>query len=310
MAKTLNKAYLYNRYPDYEKLLYTFLMTGEEVKKKDPAFEDIRYEVKKRQISNALINVLDSSKVILLMPAKPLPRAFKVFVAKDIKGDKQLKVFIDCSNLIVFKNGVYTCNNVDILIAHLVNAMTSLIYHMDERRIGNSNALTESGADCFAKLFTHIIDYVYKISIMSSVKSKCMYLAAMYYMTNILGKENDSSSVKAIAKKLSGISAREEEILEMQMKSDTFLNIKFFVESLNDILKLNGVTLDIVVEKWMYLYSPTTIMGLELFPNFSAMITDAYVGCYINNQKTIEKITGRSMVEYTKTILSIGEGAV
>ena len=127
---------------------------------------------------------------------------------------------------------------------------------------------------------------------------------------NILEKENDSSSVKAIAKKLSGISAREEEILEMQMKPDTFLNIKFFVESLNDMLKLNGVTLDIIVEKWMYLYSPTTIMGLELFPNFSAMITDAYVGCYINNQKTIEKITGRSMVEYTKTILSIGEGAV
>ena len=29
-----------------------------------------------------------------------------------------------------------------------------------------------------------------------------------------------------------------------------------------------------------------------------------------NNQKTIEKITGRSMVSFSKTILTIGEGAV
>ena len=310
MAKTLNQTYLYGKYPDYEKMLYTFLMTSEEIKKKDAAFEDIRYEVKKRQISNALINVLDSNKVILFIANKPLPKSLKVFVAKDIKGDRQLKVFIDCTDLIAFKNGVYTCRDVDILIAYIVSAMTAMIYHIDEKRLANNNTLTEAGAECFSKLFTHIIDYVYKISIMGSVKSKCIYLSAMYYMINILGKDNDSTSAKAIAKKLSGISAREEEILELQLEANSFLNIKFFVESLGDILKLNGVTLDIIVEKWMYLYSPATVFALEMFPNFSSMITDAYVGCYINNQKTIEKITGRSMVEYTKTILSIGEGAV
>lgn len=308
MAKTLNQTYLYSKYPEYEKMLYTFLMSSEEVRKKDPAFDDIRYEVKKRQISHALINVLDSNKVILLIPNKPLPRSFKVFAAKDIKGDKQLKVFIDCSNLITFKNGVYTCNNVDILIAYIVNAMISMIYYIDEKRFSGNHSVFESGAEAFAKLFTHIIDYIYKISIMSSVKSKCLYMSAMYFMVNILGKEGES--IKAIARKISGVSSREEEILELQFNEGTFLNIKLFVETLGEVLKLNGVNLNLIVEKWMYLYSPTTVMALEMFPNFSAMLTDAYVGCYLNNQKTIEKVTGNSMVQYTKAVLAVGEGAV
>lgn len=308
MAKTLNKSYLYTRYPEYEKELYRFLMTSEEIRKKDPAFEDIRYEIKKRQISHALVNVLDSNKIVLLINNKQLPRSFKVFAAKDIKGDKQLKIFIDCSNLIVFKNGSYVCDHVDILIAHLVNAMISLIYYADEKRFLNNHNVAEYGAEAFAKLFTHIIDYIYKISIMTSVKSKCLYLSAMYYLTNILGREGES--IKGIARKISGISTREEEILELQYTESTFLNIKLFVESLGEILKLNGITLNIIVEKWMHLYSPTTVMALELFPNFSAMLTDAYVGCYINNQKTIEKIAGNSMVQFTKSVLVVGEGAV
>ena len=37
---------------------------------------------------------------------------------------------------------------------------------------------------------------------------------------------------------------------------------------------------------------------------------DAYVGAYINNQKTIEKVAGPSMIEFTKTMLEIGVGSV
>ena len=36
------------------------------------------------------------------------------------------------------------------------------------------------------------------------------------------------------------------------------------------------------------------------------MITDAYCGAYINNQKTIEKICGKNLITYSKAILSIG----
>ena len=42
------------------------------------------------------------------------------------------------------------------------------------------------------------------------------------------------------------------------------------------------------------------------YPAFSTMMTDAYVGGYLNQQMTIEKIIGPTMVSFTKTILQIG----
>ena len=89
-----------------------------------------------------------------------------------------------------------------------------------------------------------------------------------------------------------------------------FLNINFFVETVADVLHLNKMTLDTVIEKWMYIYGTGTVFALELLPAFSHMLTDAYVGAYINNQKTIEKVAGTGMVEFTKTILTIGAESV
>ena len=37
------------------------------------------------------------------MPTKPMPRAFKVVAMKDVKEDKQTKVFIDCSEVLNIK---------------------------------------------------------------------------------------------------------------------------------------------------------------------------------------------------------------
>ena len=63
---------------------------------------------------------------------------------------------------------------------------------------------------------------------------------------------------------------------------------------------------DNVVEKWIYLYGINTLFGLEYYPALSAMLTDAYVGSYINNQKTIEKVVGNTLVSYSKNIIARG----
>lgn len=310
MPKSYSQTYLYSKYSDYEKNIFKFLMNAEQISKADNGFDDIKYEVKKRQISNSLIRVLESKNVILLSSHEPLPKAFRVFVAKDIKtGKHDVKTFIDCSGLIVKTDkGYYTCTNVDILIAYLINAANSTIYNFMETKFINNNTIAESGAKAFSSLLSHIIDYVAKISTMSNSKNKCNYLAATYYLVNILGRDEDSQSVKAIAKKISGLSDREADIIDLQVKESTYSNIKFFAEDLSNVLKINPISVDILLEKWIYLYGPGTQFGLEFFPAFASMLTDAYVGCYINNQKTISNIAGRDMIEFVKTILSIGEG--
>ena len=308
LSKTYASTYLYNK-GNYEKHLVNFIMTAEEINKNDESFEDIRFDVKRRQIDNCLAKVLESNNVKLMIHPVPLPKAFKVFAAADIKTDNKTKVFIDCSDIIKKIDGSYKCYNVDILIAHLVSAISNLIYYVDPKRIIMRREILDSGARCFSLLFTYIIDYIYKISNTPLIKSKCQYLAARYYMQCILQKDL-TESIRNTCKNISGLTDREEELLDLQTFEDMFVNINKFVDKLGEILKLQDLGIEIIVEKWLYLYGTGTQFALEIFPAFSTMMTNCYVGCYLNNQKTIEKITGRNMVDFTKGMLKIGSESV
>lgn len=316
MAKTYAGTYLYGKYHEYEQKILSFIMDGTEIDKNIDEFEDIRYEVKRRQVSSSLVKILDSKMVILMIGKDPLPKSFKVFCAKDIKGPKtdKMKVYIDCTNILKKndKTGRYECNgnSIDMLISYLVSAMHTFIYYADEMRICNNSKIMSIGAQAFAKLFTHVVDYSCKISSMPSTKAKCMYLASMYYLSNLLGKDYTSESCRKISKEVSGLSDRDAGIIDIRIKKESMMNIKFFMETVADVLHISKLTLDVVVERWMTIYGTGTVFALEIFPAFASMITDAYVGAYLNNQRTIEKVTGSNMVEFTKVLLSIGAESV
>lgn len=314
MAKTYAATYLYGQYSEYEKQIFSFIMNGNEIDKNTADFDDIKYEIKRRQVSNSLVKVLESKDIVLVANDIPLSKAFKVFCAKDIKGPdrRKLKIFIDVSNILKrnSESGRWECTSIDIFISYLVSAMHIKIYYMDETRLTSNAKIMSVGAAGFAALFTHVVDYVCKISAMPTAKNKCMYMTALYYLSNLLGKDHTSEGCRKIAKKVSGLSDRDAGIVDIQLKSESMLNIKYFVESLAGILHLNKLTLDVIVERWMTIYGTGTIFAIEIFPAFASMITDAYVGAYINNQKTIEKIASTNMTEFTKTILSIGAESV
>ena len=311
MPLKLDDSYIFNKYPRYKQDIFKFIMQGERIDPKSSEFEDIRFDVKRRQISNALVKVLDDDRVVLMTSVNPLPNKFKVFIAKDIKGNHlKHKVYIDVSSIIYKEDGVYKTrrSGVDILIAYLISAMNQIIYYSGDglKRLSSIDILT-NGAECYAKLFTSIIDYIYKISVVGNSKARCMYLTAYYYVNTVMENERNA---KAIAAKIADISEREVDVIELRLDKDSFRDIPSFVGTLDEVLKLNGITLDVISEKWMLLYGSGTVLGLELYTQFAEMITNAYVGCFINNQKTIEKLTGRSMVEFTKSLLRVGEGAI
>jgi len=313
MPKNYSNTYLYGKYPEYDKALFSFIMEGEVIDKEDKNFEGIIYEVKRRQTIPALLKVLKSEVVVLMTANKGLPRQFKVFCAKDIKHGKknELKVYIDCTELL-HKNADnnWVCDDIDVLISHLVSAMVNVIYYKEETIITGNAQLTSLGATAFASLMTHIVDYVAKISSTPKNKSYCQYLCAKYYISNILGKDENTPGMENVCRKISSLSERESDIVDMQLEANSFDNIKFFSETLSKILRVNKLSVDVVVERWMYLYGVGTVFGTELFTAFSEMITNCYIGSYLNNQKTIEKVTGNTMVEFSKQILKIGSGVV
>ena len=304
--KTYSDTYLYG-IGEYEKNLFKFLMESEVIDKNDPSFDDIKYDVKKRQVTSVLTKVLDSNNVVLLKHAAPLPRAFKVFVATDVRnGSKQKKVFIDVSDIILNQDGRYTCpsKSIDILVSYLVSAMQSLIYQVQPNSLINNFKLTECGTICFSKLFTYVIDYL-RIGGVDNIREKTTYLSSIYYQVSLLGLDlNDT--VKSRALKLSGLSSRDTDILMINTDENSFDNINNFITTLAKIIKADSLKLDNFLDKWMHLYGSGTHFATELHPAFSSMLTNTYVGAYINNQKAIEKIVGRDMIDYSTALFKIG----
>lgn len=305
--KNFSDSYLYNM-GHFEKTIMDFMMNSEIIDKTHPSFEDIKYEVKRRQVTSSLLKVLMSDNVILLNHKIGLSRAFKVFAAKDIiSGDKKTKVFIDVSALIKSTDGTYSIDsrNVDILVSYLLSAMNTYIYWIAPTKLLNNTSLIDSGTQAFADMFTYVIDYL-RIGGVDNVRERTKYLSSLYYQCGLLGKDL-TESVQNRARKISGLSKREADIVETLMGPDCFKDINMMVASLAKVLRIEGqLKIDNFIEKWAFIFGSGTQYGTELYTSFASIVTNAYVGAYINNQKTIEKVLGRTLVEFTNALFKVG----
>lgn len=298
--KTYADCYLYTKYPKYNTMIFDALMSDDFIDKATPQFnEDVLVDIKRARVSAHLVQVLISPKTILYYPNKPLPTFFKVLVAADPrtskKDKKDRKLFIDCSSVIVRgEKGWKT--NAEALLSYLISGYCHMAYTSGLIFGGESTTLEALN---FAKLFTYVIDFIAKISVSEANRDKCMYLASRYYLEGIAGREEDFS--RKIAQRNAGITDIKENTYQFKIKDENaFKELKNFITLIRDTFKIENLTIDIVVEKWMYLFNPSTVFALEYMPAFQSMLTNAYVGAYLNNQKTIEKICGKSMVQYAK----------
>lgn len=312
-VKNYADTYLYNK-GNYEKKIFDFMMHTEYVDKTSTSFSDIKFDVKRRQVTSSLIKVLESNQTMLCINTEAMPRAFKVFVAKDVKGDGDMKVFIDVTGIIKLDNGRYTYQSadIDILISYLLSAMNAKIYHTDPGRIVNRYALVDEGNKCFSSMFYYIIDYLRIAGSIDNGRGKCAYLTSKYYQLNILGRAASMESINARALKLSGLSQREADMLEIHLDGikDPYKDIDTFINTIAKIFKTKKLTLDVFMDKWMWIYGYGTQFGLELYPAFSTILINTYVGAYLNNQKTIEKVVGKPLVDFINELFKLGSELV
>lgn len=307
-VKNYSDCYLYGK-GNYEKELVEFVIKGTYVNKKNEGFQELVTDVKRQRVSNSLAKVLESDNTILVVGAKPMPRAFKSFVAKDMKGDKKsLKLYIDMTGLIDIDKTryEYKANSLNMIISYLMAGMNAMIYYMKPEKITNNSHLTEYGIECFSGLLYYIIDYL-RLSGDPATRGRVKYLAAKYYQINMLGKDEGLDSVENWAQRCSGISSNEADILMMNIKTPKpYTSIYTFTQALSEYFKAPNFTIDVLLDKWLYSFGSGTQFGLEMYPAFANMMIYTYIGAFLLNQKTIEKIVGKQMVEFVSSIISIG----
>lgn len=310
MPKTYANTYLFNKYHEYEKKMYEFIMSAERIDTRSDQFADLLYDFKRRNVGNSLLKIITSNNVILATrPGISLPKSFKVFVAKDVKEDKtKMKVFIDVSDIITLKNGIYTCSKLEWLTSYVVSAMTAYIYAMNETKLTGNASIIKDGGEAFAKCYSYIIDRMYKITTVPLLRNKIEYISAIYYQVNILGKnlEKNYDSIKANALRISDLDVKSAQIIDITLSEKDFINIDSFNEAISRIFSFMDFKTSNVIAMWMQAFGTGTVFAMEFLPAFATMLTNTYIGGYIDQQMTIEKITGTAMVSFSKTILQIG----
>lgn len=304
--KNFSQSFLYGK-ADYSKEIVEYIIKSDRIDKDSKEFENIKYLIQRNQITSYLSTFLTKQALVLMLPSTPMPLSFKVFTAKDMRTDKMTKVFVDCSGLIKLVNGECTISNanIDTFIAYLLAAMNAIIYSAKPSLITSNTTLLSTSTECFAKLFTNIIDYM-RIGGVDNVREKTLYLSSLYYQIGIL-LNNDTPTTYQRALKISGLSDREANLLQVKCPVSSYDNINTFIEALAKVLNVEGeLKLDNFLEKWSFLYKGGTHFGTELYPSFANMLIYSYVGGYIVNQKTIEKVLGRSMVDFCKALFKLG----
>ena len=129
-----------------------------------------------------------------------------------------------------------------------------------------------------------------------------MYLSAEYFLYNHL-KLTDEDRIHEVAMKVADITESQQNIFNIVSEGKDLKTLPGFVDTVKTIFKMNKLTLSLVIEKWMFLYGAATVLSLEFLPSFLTMITDAYSGVYLNNQKSIEKILAKDLVELGKMLI-------
>ena len=317
VQKTFSDSYIYNYdknnggrlvAKEINRKLIEYITSAERIDKNSEAFEGIKQEVKRQQSSSLMYSILMRDDVVLMINSVEMARAFKVFEAIDIKETgKKRKVFIDCTKLLVMKNGYYSCTNIFQFITYLSSAVTYLLYRNEPLKfLGNSN-ITIAATECYVKCFSFVLDYLRLYS--SNSRSKIEYLIGLFFLNNLMGKELDNYS-KNVAAKVAKISPQEIKSYELYYDIEDLSNIDTFITMLAEAFKLKGLTTEVFVTRWMYHFGKGTEYAIDLFTSFCSMITSAYCGAYVVHQKTIEKCCDRSMIKLTTSIMEAGTGSL
>ena len=286
--KKYGDCYLYTKYPKYNEMLFRAILEGTIVDKDSDEVKGLIYDMKRSAVSQTAVKVIESDKTVFLRPAKSLPNQFKVFYAKDPRTKKK-KLFIDAS-------APMTRYNLSYYTACIIDGFWE-VYYNEKPRL-NPMIDGVSGCACFAPLFTHIVDYIGKITSNEGARDRCVFFSAMYFYTSI-AQIVDDNTVNVCAK-LAGLSTTKANVYMLHADADSFNSLNNFVGFVKKEFGIDKLTTNLVVEKWMWLYGSSTVFAIEYLPAFVSMINDAYTGGYINNQTTVEKNCGKKFVVYGK----------
>ena len=138
-------------------------------------------------------------------------------------------------------------------------------------RYKNDNILIQQGAILYANMFVKPINKQFNLNLDREKENKVIFLAAKFYLKNILGLQNEEVVFNIAMKACVGGNPFTLRETNMILEEEAFTNLGTFIEALQDErlhLNLKGLQVRGYIYSFVSMYKPSTLFALEMLPYF------------------------------------------
>ena len=183
----------------------------------------------------------------------------------------------------------------------LESAYIAILIQKNYAVFARSAVLASEGAGVYAHMFVRILNRKYALNVDRRAYSKVLFLAAKFFMINLLGMDHGSEAVFNYALKVSEAdSAMTVKELDVRFdEAEAYGDINKFIGFLRtNAYMINQGLAELTVRDYLTdyvnMYQSTSIFALEHFSYFMFLVDSVVLGAYLNNQAVLEDIVGKS----------------
>ena len=223
------------------------------------------------------------------------------------------KAIICCVNLSNFmrknKNGEYIIDT-KILYSYMQMGTILCMCYSKYAYMKNKVNIIKLGSYMYAKMFTKVMNKMFTLSITPAKSDTINYLASMFFITNLLGR--DEYSIEEMNKKyaLDNCTKMNQLVIDDYVSAFTindYENLDTFLKAISEnIPGFEDLNTRSFVDNYLMNYGPSMLFGIEYLPYFLGNLAYVQVGPMLNEQNKIENLLGtKDMNDLLKTLSTL-----
>jgi len=249
-------------------------------------------------LKNKVMNEVSNGKVIPLFNTERLPlipKAIPVWLYS-LNGTPVALVNLS-RDARKTKDGNIEIDN-RTLFAHLQAGTILRECYYNWNKVSMNTEVLKSSMLVYTKLFSKVLDKMYGLSLNKLNVDKANYCIAKFFLTYVMEKA-ESETVNNMAYLACFNDSTKKTIMDTDMTFDdkAYKDFKSFIKELSTLDGLGKLNMRTFLQEWMILYGESTIISLEYYPLFCAMIFSSMLNAHVNKEFAIESVASKDSTQ-------------
>ena len=172
--------------------------------------------------------------------------------------------------------------------------------------IVSNSEVCKLGVSMYSKLFGKVLDKLYAINLDEYKADKVRFMAARFFLTNIMGKPM-SDGVVAVAgtvcKVMTPMSVKQ---FSDSLPERAFDNIKELCDAISiHIEGCSSLNVRVFISQWLMMYGKASALAIDYLPFFFHMIFSVSLGAHMVTEMVIDSLLGKDIDKLYNAVANI-----